>query len=59
MKNKRIFYNKIAKGLMSFVAIIILLSSILATSIFYENNITANVIKENSFDKNPTSFSIK
>ena len=39
---KKLTKNKLAKGLVSLVTIIVLLSSILATSIFYENNITAN-----------------
>ena len=47
MKNK-LFNNKIAKGLVSLVTIVILLSSILASSIFYGNNITANVVREGS-----------
>ena len=47
MKNKKL-NNKTAKGLVSFVTIIVLLSSILATSFFYENSITANVIREDS-----------
>ena len=59
MKTRKPFYNKIAQGLMSFVVIIILLTLILASSIFYQSNITANAVKENSFDKNPASFSIK
>lgn len=42
------FNNKTAKGLVSFVAIIVLLSSILATSLFYQNNATANVVMEDS-----------
>ena len=45
--SKKIF-NKTAKGIVSLITIVILLSSILASSIFYENNITANVAKENS-----------
>ena len=52
-------YSKIAQSLMSFATIIILLSSILASSIFYQSSLTANAVKENSFDKNPASFSIK
>lgn len=58
MSNKKLFYSKIAKGMASLVTIIILLSSILATSIFYENNITANVIREVSIDSELTSISI-
>ncbi|MEK6984424.1 MAG: hypothetical protein AABX33_07660 [Nanoarchaeota archaeon] len=42
--------NKTSKGLVSLVTIIILLSSILATSILYDNKITANVVKELSLD---------
>ena len=41
MKNK-LFNSKIAKGLVSLITIIMLLSSILATSVFYQNNITVN-----------------
>ncbi len=40
----KLLNNKTAKGLVSLITIILLLSSILATSIFYENNITANVV---------------
>ncbi len=47
---KKLFKNKIAKGLVSLITIIVLLSSILATSLFYQNNITANVIFDESFD---------
>ena len=46
MNNKKLFNNKIAKGLVSLITIIVLLSSILATSFVYQNNITANVIRE-------------
>ena len=49
---KKLFNNKIAKGLVSLITIIVLLSSILATSVFYENNITANVIRETSINDN-------
>ncbi|MBI2658356.1 transglycosylase SLT domain-containing protein [Candidatus Woesearchaeota archaeon] len=45
---KKLIKNKIAKGIVSLITIVILLSSILASSIFYENNITANVVKEAS-----------
>ncbi|MBI2659039.1 hypothetical protein HYX05_02990 [Candidatus Woesearchaeota archaeon] len=44
----KIFNNKIAKGLVSFVTIILLLCSILATTFVYQNNITASVIREDS-----------
>ena len=56
--SKKLFYNKIAKGLVSLVTIIVLLSSILATSIVYENNITANVIRETTIDSESTTISI-
>ena len=46
----KIFKNKTAKGLVSLIAIIILLSSILASTLYYQNNITANVIREASID---------
>ena len=39
--------NKTAKGIDSLGIIVILLSSVLAVSLFYNNNITANVIGEN------------
>ena len=42
---KKLLYNKTGKGLSSLAAIVILLSAILASSIFYENNITANSIR--------------
>ena len=48
MKMKKLFYNKTAKGIVSLITIVILLSSILASSIFYGNNITANAVKEGS-----------
>ena len=44
----KIVYNKTAKGLVSLVAIVVLLSSILAGSLIYENNLTGNVVRENS-----------
>ncbi|MBI2656135.1 hypothetical protein HYX03_00160 [Candidatus Woesearchaeota archaeon] len=59
MRNKKLTKNKIAKGLVSLLTIIILLSSILAGSIFYEDNITANVVKETSIDSKPPTISIK
>jgi len=37
--------NKIAKGLVSFTAVLLLLVSILAGSVFYQSNITGNAIK--------------
>ena len=39
---KKLTKNKIAKGLVSLVTVVILLSSILATTFVFENNITAN-----------------
>ena len=56
MSNK-LFNNKTAKGLVSLITIIILMSSILAGTIYYENNITANVVREGSSPK--SSISIK
>ena len=56
---KKIFNNKIAKGLVSLIAIVVLLSSILATSVFYQNNITANVIKETTIQNKETSIQIE
>ena len=41
---KKLLNKKIAKGLVSLITIVILLSSILASSVFYQNNITANVV---------------
>ena len=49
MKDK-LFNNKLAKGLISLLTIIILMCSILATSIYYQNNITANAIRETKID---------
>ena len=46
---KKLMKNKTAKGLVSLLTIIILMSSILAGTIYYESGITANVIKENSY----------
>lgn len=54
----KIFKNKTAKGLVSMITIIILLSSILAVSIFYESSITAQVIKETSIEDKPTTIKI-
>ena len=45
---KKLTKNKIAKGLVSLITVVILLSSILATTLVYENNITANAVKEDS-----------
>ena len=47
--SKKLTKNKTAKGLISLLTIIILMSSILATTIYYQNNITANVIRETSY----------
>ena len=52
MRNK-ILKNKFAYGLMSFATVIILISSILAASIFYQSNITARAIQETNFDSSP------
>ncbi len=38
---------------MSFATVIILISSILAASIFYQSNITARAIQETDFDSSP------
>lgn len=46
MKISKLTKNKIGKGIVSLIAIVILLSSILATSIFYSNNITTNAVRE-------------
>ena len=45
MKNKKLLKNKAAKGL-ALIAIIVLLSSILAGTLFYQSSITANAIKQ-------------
>lgn len=42
--------SKIGKGLVSLLTIIILLVSVLASTVYYDNQITANAIKEYSFD---------
>lgn len=52
MRNK-ILYTKIAKGVVSFAAIILILSSILATSLYYNNNITANAARESDYGHIP------
>ena len=46
MNNIRITKSKLAQGLVSLITVIILLFSILATSILYENSITGNVISD-------------
>src|SRR3989338_4222412 len=51
--------NKIGKGLLSLVAIIVLLSSILASSIFYESSITANVVRETSIGSESAAIRIQ
>ena len=56
---KRLTKNKLAKGLVSLITIVILLSSILAASVFFQNNITTNVIKETSIDNKPIAISIQ
>jgi|GEM_PF-6077060 hypothetical protein len=58
MMNKKIFYSKIAKGIASLIAIIILLSSILATSVYYNSSITANAVKEVPLDSGLNYISI-
>ncbi len=58
MNNKNLFKNKTAKGLVSLITIIVLLSSMLATSIYYQNNITANVVKEISTETKSTGIII-
>lgn len=57
MSNKKLFNDKTAKGIVSLITIIVVLSSILAVTIFYENNITANVVKETNNKK--TSMQIQ
>ena len=44
--SKKIFNNKTAKGLVSLITIIILLSSILAGSIYYQSNVTGYFVKK-------------
>lgn len=51
--------NKTAKGIVSFVTIIIILSLILASTIVYQNNITANAVKEISIDAESIPISVK
>ncbi|MBS3096386.1 hypothetical protein J4480_03005, partial [Candidatus Woesearchaeota archaeon] len=55
MKN----FNKKAQGIVSFAAIIILLASILASSIYFDYSITANAVKENAIDNKPPSVQVK
>ncbi|MBI2542351.1 hypothetical protein HYV80_06595 [Candidatus Woesearchaeota archaeon] len=45
MSNK-ILNGKTAKGLASLVAVVIILSSILATGVYYNNSITSNAVRE-------------
>ena len=59
MKKKILFDNKIAKGLVSLIEIVILLSAILASTFVYQNNITADVVKDTSIDYTPAVISIK
>ena len=49
---KIIIKNKIAKGIASLTIIVILLLSVLAGSFYYQNNITANAVKEDSTNFN-------
>ena len=56
---KKLFNNKFAQGLVSFAVIIILIASVLASSMLYNASINPYVVRENSFDKNPASFSIR
>ena len=44
MKTNRLFKSKTAKGIVSLLAVIILMSSILAGTIYNQNNITGNTI---------------
>src|SRR3989344_1674314 len=46
-------FNKTAKGIVSLLTIVIVLVSVLASTIYYNNNITANVIKENTLQQSP------
>ena len=48
----KIIKNKIAQGITSLFIIIVLLVSILAGSVYYENNITANAVKKNKINEN-------
>mgnify|MGYP001574392368 FL=1 len=48
--NKKMMNNKIAKGIVSLTIIVVLLLSVLAGSFYYQNNITANAVKEVSAD---------
>ena len=40
--------NKIAQGFASLIVVVILLSSILAGSLIYQNGLTGNAVKEDS-----------
>src|SRR3989344_2463498 len=55
---KNLTKNKIAKGIAGLAAIVVLLASIFAGSFYYENNITANAVKEDSTNFN-NDISIK
>ena len=55
---KKLNKNKLGKGLVSLFAIIILMSLILAGTFYYQNSITANVIREASIIDKP-AISIK
>ncbi|MBI3034925.1 hypothetical protein HYY71_01250 [Candidatus Woesearchaeota archaeon] len=56
--SSKLFYSKAAKGIVSLAAIIILLSSILATGIYYNDNITADVIRETSLETKSAAITI-
>jgi len=45
---RKLTNSKIAQGLASLIVIVVILSSILATSIFYGSNITANAVREDA-----------
>lgn len=55
----KITKNKIAKGLVSLVTIIVLLSLILAGSLYYKNNITGSVAFEDLKNSESTSINAK
>ena len=58
MKNKKLSKNKTAKGLVSLMAIILLMCSILAASYFYDRSITSYTVKDTSIN-DKLSISIK
>ena len=59
MKNKKLIKNKFGKEFAGLIAIVILLSSILAGTFVYESSITSNVVKENTINSDSINIEIK